>query len=207
MLLRWLGVKAFNAYIESLLLKDAFERGFNVVILDWDGIYKEYLPSSNYYGGESLPSLSPSNAEVAELIADLLALSDPQRHYLEMAIDQINDFKDLPGHILQSDTDIAPALARKIRDLFSEGEKLISKTGISYKELGEKLKGISIIDLSAIENAMLKKLYAVIIINFLAKYYAENKREKLCLLLEEKYLRPALIDRIMQESNISLCNF
>ena len=200
-----------KAYIISLLLKDALEKGFNVVILDWDGIYRKYLPNFNYYGGNSLPSLSPSNVDIIELITDLLVLSDPQRYYLERVIEQINDFKDLPEHILDSlqfNIGTATVLARKMRDLFSEGsEKLISKTGISYKELGEKLRGISIIDLSAIENARLKKLYAMMILNFLVKYYVENKGEKLYLLLDgpEKYLRSTLIDRTMQENNINLC--
>lgn len=209
----------------ALLVRELQKKGFDVVVLDWHGEYHNYLPNFNHYEGDNLPVLNPLGSKearalnVADMIGDILELTEPQRFALQKAIDKYLkdnndvDFKDLPQIIdehaeeLEIQQNVAIALIRNLEYLFSGiGEKLISKNGLSYKELAEKLKGGNIINLRSMgSDIRIRKLYGLLIAKFLIEYFMEYKPKdrKLYLVLEEaqNYLRERnmIIERALQE--------
>ena len=210
----------------ALLAKKLYEKGFDVVILDWHGEYHNYLPNFNYYGNESLPVLNPLGSKemrainVADMIGDVLKLTDPQRFALQKGIEEFllkdsnADFKDLINLINTPDfaekydiqKNVILALVRNLSYLFTGmGEKLISKKGLSYKDLAEKLRGGNVIDLATISDLRLRRLYGMLIVQFILEYFLEfrPKDRKLYLVLEEaqNYLREEniIIERALQE--------
>jgi len=207
----------------ALLAGELKKKGFDVVILDWHGEYHNYLSDFKHYEGDDLPVLNPLGSKetkamnVADMIGDILDLTEPQRFALQKAIEQYLkddvDFKDLPQIIydhaeeLEIQQNVAIALIRNLNYLFSGiGEKLISKNGLSYKELAERLRGGSIINLRSMgSDIRIRKLYGLLVSEFLIDYFMEYKPKdrKLYLVLEEaqNYLREKnmIIERALQE--------
>jgi len=190
----------------ALLAKELYEKGFDVIILDWHGEYREYLSQFNYYGQQNPLVLNPiavdeqSSMDISEMMADAIELTEPQMFLLYLAIEQLRQSKEFSTKKLleaisalsidsPSQKDVKFALARKIMMLSSSGgDKLVSsKNGLTYKELAEKLKGGNIIDLSFIKNINLRKLYAMLFLKFLIEYYMEKKdpNRKVYIVLEE----------------------
>jgi len=206
-----------------LIARELRKRGFDVIIFDWHGEYHDSLKEFNYYGEKNYIILNPlgssekSAGEVADMIGDVLELTDPQRYALQLAIEQHQndpdfDIKNLPDILTEMETDFAQkqviiALVRKLKMLFGGiGGKLISsKNGISYKELAKKMKGGNVINLSFISDIRLRKLYAVLLLKFLLEYYMSfrDKTRKVYIVLEEaqNYLRQnnLIIERALQE--------
>ena len=217
-----------------LLAKELYKKGFDIIILDWHGEYRQALPEFNSYGEKNYLTLNPidvddlTTIDITEIIGDVLELTEPQKFILYLGLEVLNqmkefDFKALLQVISSSlsdntfmQRDIKFALTRKIIMLFSGlGEKLISsKNGYTYKDLGEKLKGGNIIDLSFIRNIKLRKLYAIMILKFLLEYIVETKNNsrKIFIIIEEaqNYFNQSnvIINKALQEIrkfNVGIC--
>ena len=218
----------------TLLARELFKKGFDVVILDWHGEYRQILPEFTFYGEKNYLTLNPidvddlTTIDITEIIGDALELTEPQKFVLYLGLEVLNqmkefDFKTLLQVISSSlsdntymQRDIKFALTRKIIMLFSGlGEKLISsKNGYTYIDLAEKLKGGNIIDLSFIRNVKLRKLYAMMILKFLLEYIVETKNNsrKIFIIIEEaqNYFNQSnvIINKALQEIrkfNVGIC--
>jgi len=218
----------------ALLAREFFKKGFDVIILDWHGEYRQILPEFTFYSEKNYLTLNPIDVDdltaidIAEIIGDALELTEPQKFVLYLGLEVLNqmkefDFKTLLQVISSSlsdntymQRDIKFALTRKIIMLFSGlGEKLISsKNGYTYIDLAEKLKGGNIIDLSFIRNIKLRKLYAMMILKFLLEYIVETKNNsrKILIIIEEaqNYFNQSnvIINKALQEIrkfNVGIC--
>ncbi|WP_369611499.1 ATP-binding protein [Sulfurisphaera javensis] len=218
----------------ALLSMELKKKGFDVIILDWHGEYKNLLRDFNVYDSQNFLVLNPidtddlTTMDIAELMGDALELTEPQKFLLYLGLEVLNQmhefsFKTLLQVIsanISDNTfmqrDVKFALTRKIIMLFSGlGEKLISSdNGYTYMDLGEKLRGGNIIDLSFIRSIKLRKLYALMILRFLLEYAIEtrNKDRKMFIVIEEaqNYFNQmnTVISRALQEIrkfNVGLC--
>ena len=217
-----------------LLAKELYKKGFDVIILDWHGEYRQTLPEFNFYGEKNYLTLNPididdlSTMDITEIIGDVLDLTEPQKFILYLGLETLNqmrefDFRTLLQVISSTipdstfmQRDVKFALMRKIIMLFSGlGEKLISsRNGYTYKDLAEKLRGGNIIDLSFIRNIKLRKLYAMMILKFLLQYVIETKNNlrKIFIIIEEaqNYFTQSniIINKALQEVrkfNVGIC--
>lgn len=218
----------------ALLAKELYNKGFDVVILDWHGEYRSILPEFAYYGEKNYIAINPidmddlTTTDITEMIGDVLELTEPQKFILYLGLEVLKetrefDFRSLLQVISSSfsentfmQRDIKFALTRKIIMLFSGlGEKLISsKNGYSYIDLGEKLRGGNIIDLSFIRNVKLRKLYALMILKFILEYITQTKdrNRRIYIIIEEahNYFNQSniIINRALQEIrkfNVGVC--
>mgnify|MGYP001772528766 CR=1 FL=1 len=217
-----------------LLARELYKKGFDVIILDWHGEYRQALPEFNFYGEKNYLTLNPidvddlATIDITEIFGDVLELTEPQKFILYLGLEVLNqmkefDFRTLLQVIISSfsdntfmQRDIKFALTRKIIMLFSGlGEKLISsKNGYTYRDLAEKLKGGNIIDLSFIRNIKLRKLYAMMVLKFLLEYVIETKNgsRKIFIIIEEaqNYFNQSnvIINKALQEVrkfNVGVC--
>lgn len=216
----------------ALIAKELFKKGFNVVILDWHGEYKELLPEFKYYSSYTFPTLNlfqfDDNEldEVIEIMKDSLELTDPQTFLLYLILEKLKGIDELSTSTLRSVLeqissesymirDIKFALGRKLYLLTTPlGRKLFSPYGYTFYEIGDKLEGGNIIDLSFIKNNMLKRLYSLFLMKFLFEYYEKFKDEgkKIMIVVEEAHnyfngknsvLKTALQE--IRKYNVSLC--
>jgi len=217
-----------------LLARELYKKGFDVIILDWHGEYKQALPEFNFYGEKNYLVLNPidlddlTTIDITEIFGEVLELTEPQKFLLYLGLEVLNqmkefDFKTLIQVISSSfsdstfmQRDVKFALTRKIIMLFSGlGEKLISsKNGYTYKDLAEKLRGGNIIDLSFIRNIKLRRLYALMLLKFLLEYVIEtrNNSRKIFIIIEEaqNYFSQSniIINKALQEVrkfNVGIC--
>ena len=217
-----------------LLARELYKKGFDVIILDWHGEYKQALPEFNFYGEKNYLVLNPidlddlTTIDITEIFGEVLELTEPQKFLLYLGLEVLNqmrefDFKTLIQVISSSfsdstfmQRDVKFALMRKIIMLFSGlGEKLISsKNGYTYKDLAEKLRGGNIIDLSFIRNIKLRRLYALMLLKFLLEYVIEtrNNSRKIFIVIEEaqNYFSQSntIINKALQEVrkfNVGIC--
>ncbi|BFI75313.1 hypothetical protein YN1HA_14110 [Sulfurisphaera ohwakuensis] len=218
----------------AIIADELYKKGFDVIILDWHGEYKNLLPKFNLYNNKNYLVLNPINMDdlttmdITELIGDVLELTEPQKFILYLGLEALNQMKEfsfksllqiisanIPDNTYMQ-RDIKFALIRKIIMIFSGlGEKLFSsESGYTYLDLGEKLRGGNIIDLSFIRNIKLRKLYGLMILKFLLEYVIEtkNRDRKIFIIIEEaqNYFSQVntVINRALQEIrkfNVGLC--
>ncbi|MFP3187749.1 MAG: ATP-binding protein [Sulfolobaceae archaeon] len=217
----------------SVIAKELFDKGFNVVVLDWHGEYKNYLSDFNYYGKDNIIPLNPiayeeqDTEDIIEITKEALELTEPQTFLMYLVLEQLKRVRRLDSTslklILESINaesymirDIKFALGRKLYVLTTpQGRKLFSiDGGDSFIDLGERLKGGNIIDLSTIYNIKLRRLYALYLMKFLFEYYQRFKDpdKKAVIIVEEaqNYFNGnnEILKRALQEIrkfNIGLC--
>lgn len=151
----------------ALISKELLKKGFDVVILDWHGEYKHILPEFKVYSRRNILTLNPipldeqDTEDIIDIFKDTLELTEPQSFILYLVIEQLKRYRKLDTDTLkiilesiQTDSymirDIKFALGRKLYLLTTPlARKLFSlDTGYTYYDIGEKLSGGNIIDLS-----------------------------------------------------------
>ncbi|AAY80051.1 ATP-binding protein [Sulfolobus acidocaldarius] len=217
----------------ALISKELLKKGFDVVILDWHGEYKHILPEFKVYSRRNILTLNPipldeqDTEDIIDIFKDTLELTEPQSFILYLVIEQLKRYRKLDTDTLkiilesiQTDSymirDIKFALGRKLYLLTTPlARKLFSlDTGYTYYDIGEKLSGGNIIDLSFIYNLKLRRLYSLFMMKFLFTFYerSNNSDRKILLVIEEAHNyfnnKNEMLKRALQEIrkyNVSLC--
>ena len=217
----------------TVIAKELFNKGFNVIILDWHGEYKEHLPNFNYYGRENIIPLNPvafeeqDTEDIIEITREALELTEPQTFLMYLVLEQLKRIRRLDSTALKlilesinSESymirDIKFALGRKLYILTTpQGRRLFSiEGGYSFIDLGERLVGGNVIDLSQIYNIKLRRLYALYLMKFLFEYYQRirdpNRRTVIIVEEAQNYFNSnnEILRRALQEIrkfNIGLC--
>ncbi|BCU70586.1 ATP-binding protein [Stygiolobus caldivivus] len=217
----------------SVIARELFKKGFNVIVLDWHGEYKNYLPDFKYYGKDSIIPLNPiayeeqDTEDIIEITKDALELTEPQTFLMYLVLEQLKRIRRLDSTSLKLILEAINSESYMIRDIkFALGRKLYILTtpqgrrlfsidgGYSFIDLGERLIGGNIIDLSSIYNIKLRRLYSLYIMKFLFEYYQRLKdpNRKTVIIVEEaqNYFNGnnEILKRALQEIrkfNIGLC--
>ncbi|NON63375.1 ATP-binding protein, partial [Acidianus sp. RZ1] len=165
----------------ALLSKKLAEIGFNVVILDWHGEFKNLLNDFIVFDRQNIIKInilsqSYGIEDIVDIIGDVLQLTDPQRFMLHLlllklkgrpftlstVIDTLNQLDEGSNW----SREVKYALARKLLLLTSRQGKLVfSNEEDDIEKILES--GKYIIDLSFLHNIRLRRLYGLFILKIL----------------------------------------
>ncbi len=211
----------------SFLARQLITKGFNVIVLDWHGEYKEKLPGFTIFNQDNVFKLNPLKFndidDTIEILSDVLQLTDPQRFLLFVLLSKVkkingnlSDLFNLLKNINDQSNwikDVKYALARKLYPLFtSKGKVLFDVDRNPDLNWLLSLNGV-IFDLSFINNLRLRRLYGLFVMKLISDYYMARKTDrKLLIVVEEaqNYFQAEneFIDKLISEVRkfgIGLC--
>lgn len=211
----------------SLLAKELINKGFNVLILDWHGEYRQKLPEFTVFDQGNVFKLNPLKFndidDTIEILSDVLQLTDPQRFLLFVLVSKVkksegslSDLFNLLKNVNDQSNwikEVKYALARKLYPLFTaKGKTLFNADQNPDLNSLLSLNGV-IFDLSFINNLRLRRLYGLFVMKLVSDYYmAGRANRKLLILVEEaqNYFQAEneFIDKLISEVRkfgIGLC--
>ncbi|MGC9104838.1 MAG: ATP-binding protein [Thermoprotei archaeon] len=197
--------------------------GIKVLVLDWHGEYSKMLKDFYILTESTLPRIDPLGAkridESADLLGDVLELTEPQRFLLYVVLQRlksVNEFTleaftsvlkeiDDNSHWVR---DVKYALLRKVLQLFmDEGRKYFDHSeGHTTESLARwlfmKNSGV-VVDLSAIDSETIRRIYALFIILYISEYIKKSN-DKILVIVDEAHNyfvdnKNSILDRIIRE--------
>jgi hypothetical protein len=203
----------------TIIANELFNKGFNVIILDWHGEYSNNLANYTIYDSRNLYRINPLKFnevdDIIDILGDVLQLTDPQRFLLFLIISKLRKDKRFKLidmlDVLRNTEDqsnwmreVKYALARKLYPLFTTKGKLLFSVDVN-PEITDLLakKGV-VFNLSFINNIRLRKLYGLFILKYITDFYMSNKQDrKLLLIIEEAHnffnVENDFIDKLISE--------
>ncbi|WP_158613641.1 ATP-binding protein [Sulfodiicoccus acidiphilus] len=212
----------------GLIAAGAAKLGFRTVIVDWHGEYSALLKDAEKWDVKRPLKLKlfqedDDLEEVVQVLGEALDLTEPQRFLLLTILNLVRkkSRERVFDAVVRAEEnsywirDVKYALARKLYTistpkadiLFSDGE------GVEWRDILKCLKGINVIDLSLVNNLILRKVYVLFLLRFLTEAHLRNWDGKTTIVVLEEahnYLKEdnPFIERMMSEMrkfNLGIC--